>query len=88
MTVDLAVDMGREAILLTLLVGAPVMLMAVAVGLTISILQAVTQIQDQTLALIPKIVAMMLMLLYVLPWIVDRMVDYVEALYRGIPGNL
>lgn len=88
MTVDVAVDMGREAILLTLLVGAPVMLMAIAVGLTISILQAVTQIQDQTLALVPKIVAMMLMLLYVLPWIVDRMVGYVQGLYSAIPGNL
>ncbi len=88
MNVDIAVDMGREAILLTLLVGAPIMLMAIAVGLTISILQAVTQIQDQTIALIPKIVAMMMMLFRVMPWIVNQMIDYVEGIYTNIPGTL
>ncbi|MAG92992.1 MAG: flagellar biosynthetic protein FliQ [Planctomycetaceae bacterium] len=88
MNVDIAVDMGREAILLTLLVGAPIMLMAIAVGLTISILQAVTQIQDQTIALIPKIVAMMMMLFRVMPWIVNQMIDYVEGIYANIPGTL
>lgn len=88
MMIDHAVDLGREAILLTLIVGAPVMGMAIIVGLTISILQAVTQIQDQTIALIPKIVAMLLMLLYVLPWIMSQMVEYVTGIYGGIPGSI
>ncbi|MBW3543309.1 MAG: flagellar biosynthesis protein FliQ [Planctomycetes bacterium] len=88
MNLDHAVELGRNAVMLTLLVGAPVMLVAVAVGLVISILQAVTQLQDQTLSFVPKIVAMLLALLYVLPWAMSRMIEYSTELYRGIPGAL
>ena len=73
MTVDQAAELSRTAVLLTLMLGAPVMMVAVAVGLLVSILQAVTQLQDQTLSFVPKILAMMLTLLYVLPWIMSRL---------------
>ncbi len=88
MDVDLAVELARQAIVLSLLIAAPVMLMAVLVGLAISILQAVTQIQDQTLSFVPKIVVMFLTMLYVLPWVIDRMVEYSTNLLREIPGAL
>jgi flagellar biosynthesis protein FliQ len=88
MSVDYAVELGREAVLLTLLIGAPVMLAAVAVGLLISILQAVTQLQDQTLSFVPKIAVMFLVLVYTLPWVLNRMVEYSTELFRNVPGNL
>jgi flagellar biosynthetic protein FliQ len=64
------------------------MAVAVVIGLVISILQAVTQIQDQTISFVPKIVGMFLALLYVLPWIMDRLIQYSVDLYRDIPLNL
>ena len=73
---------------LTLLLGAPVMLAAIAVGLVISILQAVTQVQDQTLSFAPKIAAMFLVLLYTLPWALSRVIEYSTDLFQNAPGNL
>ena len=74
--------------MLALIVGAPVLLTAIIVGLAVSILQAVTQLQDQTLSFVPKIVAMFLALLYVLPWIINQLVEYSVTLFEGIPGSL
>ena len=88
MSPDIAVELCRDAVILTLLVGAPVMVISVVVGLIISLFQAVTQLQEQTLSFVPKIVAMMLTVLYVLPWIIGRMVYYTEDLYHNIPVNL
>ncbi|MFQ5733024.1 MAG: flagellar biosynthesis protein FliQ [Planctomycetaceae bacterium] len=88
MTVDQAVELGRAAVMLGLLVGAPVMLTAIVVGLAVSILQAVTQIQDQTLSFVPKIIAMFLALLYLLPWILHQMMEYSTALFQNVPNGL
>ena len=88
MNIDQAVELGRSAIMLTLMLGAPVLIVAVVVGLIVSILQAVTQLQDQTLSFVPKIIAMLLTLLYVLPWAMSQMVDYATELLREIPKNL
>ena len=88
MTADQAAELGRAAIMLTLLIGAPVMLTAVVIGLTISILQAVTQIQDQTITFVPKIIAMLLAMLYVLPWVMTQMTEYATNLFQNIPSSL
>lgn len=88
MSPDQAVELCREAVILTLLVGAPVMLVSVVIGLVISLFQAVTQLQEQTLSFVPKILAMMLTVLYILPWLIGRMVDYTQDLYHNIPMNL
>ncbi len=88
MTVDQAAELGRAALMMTLLVGAPVLLAAIVVGLVISILQAVTQIQDQTISFVPKIVAMLLTLLIVLPWAMSLMIEYSTNLIRDIPTGL
>ncbi len=88
MTIDQVVELGRAAISLTLIIGAPVMLVAIGVGLTTSLLQAVTQVQDQTLTFVPKIIAMLLTVLYVMPWIIARMVEYATTLVRDIPTTL
>ena len=87
MSVDQAVEIGRAAVVMTLLIGSPVMVMAMAVGLIISIFQAVTQIQDQTISMVPKIVAMFLMLFLVFPWLIIEMMQYSEELIRNIPSN-
>ena len=86
MSVDQAAELGRQAIVLTLLIGSPVMLTAVVVGLTISILQAVTQIQDQTISFVPKIIAMLLIMLYAMPWIMSQMIEYSTNLVNAIPS--
>jgi len=85
---DQAVELCRQALILTMLISAPVLVVAVVVGLLISLLQAVTQLQDQTISFVPKIIAMMVAMLYVLPWAVSRMVEYSQTLIRDIPSLL
>lgn len=88
MTVEQAVELGRSAVMMTLLLAGPVMVAAIVVGLLVSIFQAVTQIQDQTLSFVPKIVAMLLTLLFLLPWNLQRMMEYTSQLIRDIPSGL
>jgi flagellar biosynthesis protein FliQ len=88
MTAEQAVELTRSAVGLTLMLGAPIMLIAVIVGLTISILQAVTQLQDQTLSFVPKIIAMALAGLYVFPWMLHRMVEFAVNVFSNVPSQL
>jgi len=88
MTLDQVTEICRSAVLLALMISAPVLTVAVLVGLGISIIQAVTQIQDQTVSIIPKIVIMMLTLVYVAPWILTQMVEYSTRVFTEIPNTL
>jgi flagellar biosynthetic protein FliQ len=88
MTVDQAAELTRNAVALVLLLGAPIMLIAIVVGLAISIMQAVTQLQDQTLSFVPKIIAMALAGLALLPWMMHRMVEYATEVFNNIPSQL
>jgi flagellar biosynthetic protein FliQ len=88
MTAEQAIEMTRSAVGLTLLMGAPIMLIAVVVGLTISVMQAVTQLQDQTLSFVPKIIAMALAALFFFPWMVHQMVEYAAAVFTNVPSLL
>ncbi|QDT65635.1 flagellar biosynthesis protein FliQ [Calycomorphotria hydatis] len=85
MTIEQAVELARDAMILTLMLGLPVMIAAVVVGLLISILQAVTQLQDQTLSFVPKIVAMLLVMLYTFPWALGQSISYATELFHNIP---
>lgn len=85
MTIDQSVELARNAVMLGFLIGAPVLLTAIVVGLLISILQAVTQIQDQTLSFVPKIAAMFLALIFLLPWILQHLTEYSTGVFRDIP---
>ena len=87
MDLETAVDLVRNATYLALIVGAPVLIVSVIVGLAISILQAVTQIQEQTLNLVPKIILMSLTMLIVLPWAIQRVVEYTTTLFYEIPST-
>jgi flagellar biosynthetic protein FliQ len=72
--------------MVTLQVGGPILLVALLVGLVVSIFQAVTQIQEQTLVFIPKIMAIVAVLAITGPWMLTTMVNYTENLFREIPA--
>ena len=82
----LVVDLARNAIMLALLVAGPMLVVALLVGLTVSILQAVTQIQEQTLAFVPKLVGVSVIFLVALPWMLQLMVKYTTELFRSLPS--
>lgn len=75
----------REALIITLKIAAPILLAGIVVGLIISLLQSVTQIQDQTLAFVPKILVMVIALVVLLPWITMRLLDYSATLFSLTP---
>ena len=82
-----AIDLTREALWMTLLIGAPVLVAGLIVGLVISLFQALTQIQEQTVVFVPKIIAMLLVLSLSLPWLIAHMLQYTNDLIAGIPGR-
>lgn len=75
----------QQALFVTVLVSAPLLLTALVVGLVVSIFQAATQINEMTLSFIPKLLAMFAVLVFVGPWILTTMVDYVQRLFGSIP---
>lgn len=87
MEIETAVDLVRDATYLSLIVGAPVLAVSIVVGLAISVLQAITQIQEQTISMVPKIVLMALTMLFVLPWAIQRVMEYASNLFDGIPST-
>ena len=78
-------DIGRQAVEMTLMLSAPLLLAALVIGLIVSIFQAATQINEQTLSFIPKLGGMLLILLLAGPWMLQIMVDYVRRLVESIP---
>jgi flagellar biosynthetic protein FliQ len=85
MTPQFVMSLGREAIILTLLVSAPMLVFGLVVGLAISVLQAVTQIHEMTLTFIPKIIAVAVAMLIFLPWMTNLLVDFTTRLFTSIP---
>jgi flagellar biosynthetic protein FliQ len=81
-----AIDLGREGIMLAMLIGAPVLLAGTVIGLLIGLLQALTQIQDQTIAFVPKLLAMLAVLSLCLPWILDKLMQYCADVIRNVPS--
>jgi len=85
MTPETVIAMGRTAMETTLMVAAPLLLVALIVGLIISIFQAATQINEQTLSFIPKLVAVFVTLVVAGPWMITIMTDYMRTIFSGIP---
>lgn len=83
-----AVHLMQQAVFTALVVGAPVLLVGVLAGLVIGLFQALTQVQDQTVAFVPKILAMLAALLVCLPWALQKLIDYSEHLLRNLPASL
>lgn len=86
MTPESVISIGQQALLTLLLVAAPMLLAALAVGLLVSIFQAATQINEMTLSFIPKLIAMFGTLVVAGPWMTGLLVDYIRRLFSNIPG--
>jgi flagellar biosynthesis protein FliQ len=82
----LVVDLARNAILTAVLLSAPMLATALVVGLLVSVVQALTQVQEQTLTFVPKLLAVAVVFLLALPWMLQLIVRYAAELFRGIPG--
>lgn len=85
MTPETVMGLGSQAIQVTLMVAAPLLVVALLVGLVISIFQAATQINEATLSFIPKLVAIFATLVVGGPWMLGVIVDYIRQLYASIP---
>ncbi|MEW5904727.1 MAG: flagellar biosynthesis protein FliQ [Pseudomonadota bacterium] len=85
MTPENVMTIGQQAIELTLLLSAPMLVTALVIGLAVSIFQAATQINEMTLSFIPKVFGIFLALLFAGHWMVELMVDYIIRLYGSIP---
>jgi flagellar biosynthetic protein FliQ len=83
MDLDQATELIRHTLLLALIVSAPMLLIGLVVGIVISLLQAVTQIQEQTLSFIPKIVAMVAAAIALAPWTAQRLMDYSREMFTS-----
>jgi len=85
MSPDLVMDIAKGAIEITLYLSLPIIGISSIVGLLVSLFQAVTQIQEATLTFVPKIVAMFISLLFLLPWMMNKMIHYTEQIIVNIP---
>ncbi len=81
----MVIDLARQTLWQTLLLGGPPLLVALLVGTAVSFLQAITQIQDSTISLIPKMVAVFLTLALCLPWFIDRLLDFAQQMFGTAP---
>lgn len=85
MTPETVMTIGRQALELTLLVSAPLLLTALVIGLLVSIFQAATQINEMTLSFIPKLLGMFVVLIIAGPWMIGMLLDYMQRLFSSIP---
>ena len=81
-----ALEVGRNALLMTVMLAAPMMGAALLVGLLISVFQALTQINEQTLTFVPKIIAVFAALLVAGPWLMSSLVGYTSGLFNMLPA--
>ena len=86
MSPESVLNLGRHALEITLLLSAPLLLVALGVGLVISIFQAATQINEATLSFIPKLVGIFIALIVAGPWMLSVMLDYMREIFTSIPG--
>jgi flagellar biosynthetic protein FliQ len=86
MNQDTVVHLAQQAMELAMKVGGPLMLVGLAIGLIVSVFQAVTQIQEQSLSFIPKIIGVAAVIVIAGPWMLGQLLGYTEELYRSIPS--
>ena len=86
MTPESVMTLGQKAMEVTLMVSAPLLLVALATGLLISIFQAATQINEMTLSFIPKLLAISVRMILAGPWMLSVMIDYMRQILESIPA--
>jgi flagellar biosynthetic protein FliQ len=82
---DTVINLATKAMMLSVEIAGPMLLVGLVVGLVVSIFQAVTSIQEQTLTFIPKIIALGVIIVVLGPWMLDQLVNYADNLYTSIP---
>ena len=88
MSGDLVVQLGQEALFIVMIVSAPMLGLGLIVGLMVSVFQATTSIQEQTLAFIPKIIAVFVAILIFGPWMLRIMTEYLNNILVNLPGYI
>ena len=88
MSDSLVVSLVSQAILMIILMSAPIVLTAMIVGFTVSILQAITQVQEQTLSFVPKSLCVYGVLIVLGPWLLNTMLQYIRHILDNLPVNL
>jgi flagellar biosynthetic protein FliQ len=88
MTPDTVLSVGEQALQVTVMLGAPLLLSALAIGLIISIVQAATQINEMTLTFIPKLLALVAVIYLAGPWMLTLIVGFSRRLFERMPGLL
>ena len=88
MSGDLVIQIGQEALMIVMLVSAPMLGLGLLIGLLVSVFQAKTSIQEQTLAFIPKIIAVFVAILIFGPWMLRIMVEYVTNILVNLPAYI
>jgi flagellar biosynthesis protein FliQ len=88
MNSQMVLTMGQEALLMLLMVSAPVLATALVVGLLVSLFQAVTQINEATLAFVPKLIAVIAVFAIAGPWMLTMLVEYIRRTIEAIPGSV
>lgn len=86
MTPEYVMSLGNEAVKLTLMLSLPLLGVGLVVGLIVAVIQATTQIQEMTLSFVPKIIAVLLALLAVSPWMLEKMTYFTTNLIQSIPN--
>jgi len=86
MNQDTVVSLATQAMTLSLEIAGPILLLGLIIGLLVSIFQAVTSIQEQSLSFIPKIVGVAVLIVVLGPWMLDQLVGYAQNLYMSIPS--
>ncbi len=85
MTPIMAIELVRRAVTLTLMIAGPLLVTGLLVGIVVGLIQAVTQIQEQTLTFIPKAAAVSVVLLLLLPWMLRQLIEYLIEVMRSLP---
>lgn len=85
MTPEFVITLGRDAMTTAFFVAAPPLVAALVVGLLVSVFQAVTQIQEMTLAIIPKMVAVLVALMIAFPWLLEMLTTYTTNVFKLVP---
>lgn len=88
MNAQMVLTMGQEALLTLLMVSAPVLGVVLVVGLVVSLVQAITQINEATLTFIPKLVAAVIVFALAGPWMLSVLIDYIRRTIEAIPASL
>ncbi|GGE46420.1 flagellar biosynthetic protein FliQ [Pullulanibacillus camelliae] len=86
MSMEFVISEAEKAVMMVLLIGGPILVIALVVGLVVSIFQATTQIQEQTLAFIPKIVAVLLSLIIFGPWMLSKILTFTQDIFSNLNG--